>query len=71
MTPDIIKQGTVVSVSMAVRVPEDATPDQVNSWLAFEFGASGIGDSGNPLFDYDPDTFAFRIFTAADGIEIS
>lgn len=44
-----MKEGELVEVTLAVRVPVKATHDQVDEWLHFVCGDNGSISSGNPL----------------------
>jgi hypothetical protein len=46
-----VKEGTLVEVTFEVRVPKEASVEDVKSWLMFSLGATGSCKSSNPLIN--------------------
>lgn len=47
------KQGDIVTATVTVRLPADASMKEVEDWLGYQFGARGGIDLTNPLVEYD------------------
>lgn len=45
----MVVAGTEISISFRVKLPVDATPEQIKAWLRFELNDNGCLPGGNPL----------------------
>lgn len=49
---DKMPEGSLLKVTIEVRLPAAATEDEVDAWLRFDFRDNGSIDSDNPLLHF-------------------
>jgi len=65
-TDDALPVGSLISVSMEVRIPCAATFEQVEEWLSYEVGGVGSISMDNPLRSYGPEPWGSGSVEAED-----
>lgn len=56
----VIPEGSLIEVSLRIKLPHAATPEQITEWLEMEIGGFGTLDMDNPLARDEPQSFGFR-----------
>jgi hypothetical protein len=46
-------EGETITAEIMVRIPAEATDEEVRAWLDFNLGCRGALNTDNPLSDYD------------------
>ena len=57
MTRPVIPEGTLIEVTMTIRMPCAATPEQLEEWLQFDVGNAGSLSDENPLRDKERESW--------------
>ncbi len=57
MTAATIPEGALVEVTLTIRMPCSAAPDQLDEWLAFEVGGGGTLRNDNPLREHERESW--------------
>lgn len=61
MADHMVEEGTILRVTMEVRLPVAATADQISEWLKSEVGQFGGVSISNPLRIEGPQAFGYEV----------
>lgn len=62
-----LSEGRLVKVEFEVRLPVDATPDQVEDWICLSLGFGSVDDD-NPLSGHNVEPFTGRVMLDDTGM---
>lgn len=56
-TEDCLPEGSLVTVTMEVRIPRAATREQIEEWAEHNIGQTGSISIHNPLYPHEPEAW--------------
>lgn len=60
MADHVVPEGALIEVTMTIRMPCAAAPDQIDEWLEMTIGGFGGMDAKNPLANDEPESWGFK-----------